>query len=61
VLYSSDGDKLSMLQLLGASKGSEVTADPLEEAQLSSESRKQSCDGTEIAYGRSYAKISDGT
>lgn len=61
VLYSNDGGQLSMLQLLGASKGSEVTADQLEEAHLWSESRKPSCDGRKIAYGRSYAKNSDRT
>jgi hypothetical protein len=50
-----------MLQLLGASKGSEVPADKSEGGQLPSESRKQCSDGIELACGRLYAKNCDKT
>jgi hypothetical protein len=50
-----------MLKPLGDSNGKEVPAGELDEAELSSENRKRSLDGTEIAYGRSYAKNCDKT
>ncbi len=50
-----------MLQMLEASKGSEVFADQLEEVKQSPESQERGYDRTEIAYGRSYAKNSDKT
>jgi hypothetical protein len=50
-----------MLQLLGASQGSESLPANRKGDSSRPKAGKQSCEGTEIAYGRSYAKISDKT